>query len=658
MRINESEIRKAIAVMKPDNELFEIRVIGKNKRIYSGYFKGADGLIRELSKQDNNSSVYITLNNIQEACYGRTQNERLIEAKETTVDKDIAGYKWLMVDLDPERPTGVASSNEELEEAKQLGNKIYGFLTEFGFEKPLIAESGNGVHLLYQVHLGNNENNTKLLKKCLETLDMLFSTDAVKVDKKNFNASRICKLYGTYAVKGSDTPDRPHRISRILKEPGGITDIKYLEKLCTLLPQDEKPQQYNNYHPQEFDLEAWLSKYGIGYQKESTSDYEKYVLDECPFDSNHKGKDACIFRSRNGAIGFYCFHNSCAGKTWRDVRLKYEPDAYDQKNENWHKESYKPNKYVEIKEVADKPVFYTAMQIYDLPKVSESFVKTGTTVIDKRLRGLKKGFVSVISGLRGSAKSTILNQWTLNAVNDGYKVALFSGELSEKNVMRWMYLQAAGKSHTERGEYEGYYNVPQKYQKLIAEWLGSNFYLFNNVYGNNFHAVISGFEKLIVNQKLDLLILDNLMAFDITDLADTKWDAQTQFVLELQRLAKKYNVHIIFVAHPKKAMGFLRLDDISGTADLGNAVDNAFIIHRVNNDFRRLTAQMFGWKADNGIYTCTNCIEIAKDRDGGTQDVFVPLYYEVESKRLKNDMAENVIYGWENKILDNEMPFD
>ena len=68
MRINESEIRKAIAVMKPDNELFEIRVIGKNKRIYSGYFKGADGLIRELSKQDNNSSVYITLNNIQEAC--------------------------------------------------------------------------------------------------------------------------------------------------------------------------------------------------------------------------------------------------------------------------------------------------------------------------------------------------------------------------------------------------------------------------------------------------------------------------------------------------------------------------------------------------------------------------------------------------------------
>ena len=33
-------------------------------------------------------------------------------------------------------------------------------------------------------------------------------------------------------------------------------------------------------------------------------------------------------------------------------------------------------------------------------------------------------------------------------------------------------------------------------------------------------------------------------------------------------------------------MGFLRKDDISGTADLTNAVDNVFIVHRVNNDFK------------------------------------------------------------------------
>lgn len=160
-----------------------------------------------------------------------------------------------------------------------------------------------------------------------------------------------------------------------------------------------------------------------------------------------------------------------------------------------------------------------------------------------------------------------------------------------------------------------------------------------------------------------MLVLDNLMSFDIRSLSDNKFDAQTAFILKLQDIAKRTNVHILFVAHPRKAMGFLRLDDISGTADLGNAVDNAFIVHRNNNDFRRLSAQMFGWKADNPVYMGTNVVEIAKDRDGGIQDCFVPLYYEMETKRLKNHKAENRIYGWDKSDgfvpAENwEIPFD
>ena len=81
---------------------------------------------------------------------------------------------------------------------------------------------------------------------------------------------------------------------------------------------------------------------------------------------------------------------------------------------------------------------------------------------------------------------------------------------------------------------------------------------------------------------------------------------------------------------------------------MANAVDNAFIVHRNNNDFRRLSKQMFGWSDDNDTYHGTNVIEIAKDRDGGTQDVFIPLYYEPESKRLRNDPTENRQYGWQD----------
>lgn len=662
--LNEKEVRKAIALMKPDNQLFEVRVIYGNKQLYSGYFQNAEALVRGFDKLRNfgDCNIYITLNTLNDACYDRTQRDRFEKnPKATTSDNDVTGYDWMMLDLDPIRPTGTSSTDEQIKKAKAKGNQIYKFLKNLGFNDPLFGFSGNGVHLLYRVYLDKSEEVTALMKKSLKTLDMLFTDAEIGVDMKNFNPARVCKLYGTLAQKGANTDVRPHRMSYIIGSPENIevNDIKYLQKLCNLYPKEEKPQRYNNYQPREFGLEEWMSKYGLRYRKSNYSDGVKYILDCCPFDSNHKGKDACIFQSRSGAIGFHCFHNSCVDKTWKDVRMLYEPDAYEKRQREYEQRIYqKPNRFQEIKKikiVEGRPIFYTAKDILDLPVTDEAFIKTGIMDIDKKMRGLKKGYVSVISGLRASGKSSVISEICLDCVETGNNAGVFSGELSPKNFMRWMNLQAAGKGYTEPTQFEGYYNVQKKYQKYIADWLGEHFFLYNNEYGNDYLAVIEQFEKQVEEKKLDLLILDNLMAFNISTLSDNKYDAQTLFVLGLEQLAKRKDIHIAFVAHPRKAMGFLRLDDISGTGDLGNAVDNAFIVHRVNEDFRRLTKQMFGWKDDNELYRATNVIEIAKDRDGGIQDHFTPLFYEKESKRLKNYVAENKLYGW-NKHDDGFVP--
>lgn len=668
--IDEKEIRKAINVLKPNNQLFECRVIYNNRATYSGYFKGADELINGMNgiRDFADCNFYVTLNELNSACYDRSQRGRFEKnSKATTSDNDVIGYQWVMVDLDPRRPTGTSSDDGQIEKAKAKGNKLYAFMKNLGFEEPVMGFSGNGVHLLYAVNLNNSEENKMLLKNALGTLNMLFADDEIDVDMKNFNPSRVCKLYGTTAQKGSNTPERPHRMSHLVKVPDVIkpTDISYLKKLCNIAPKDEKPQKYNNYQPREFDLEEWLIKYGLRYRKASYADGTKYILECCPFDSNHKGKDACIFQSRSGAIGFHCFHNSCADKTWRDVRLLFEPDAYEKRQQEYERKIYSKSspEPVKIKPKDGNPVFYTANDILNLPQEEEGFIKTGIDIVDRKMRGWKKTYVSIISGLRASGKSSVISEICLDCVENENRVGVFSGELAPKNFMRWMNLQAAGKSNVEPTQFEGYYNVSRENQKKIAEWLGNSFYLYNNEYGNNFTAIMEQFEKKVEDDNLDLLILDNLMAFNIGDLGDNKWDAQTQFVLSLQKLAKRKNIHIAFVAHPRKAMGFLRLDDISGTADLGNAVDNAFIIHRVNNDFIRLTKQMFGWKDDNALYQATNVIEIAKDRDGGLQDFFVPLFYEQESKRLKNNKAENKIYGWCNddgfeQIAQEQIPFE
>ena len=657
MIVDDQKVLKTIAVMKPDGQLFEIRVVYGTKVTYSGYFRDGETMIRAMNRDIpdySNCNFYITVNSVNDSCYGREQRNRFIKnPKATTSDKDVIGYDWLFVDLDPTRPTGTSSTDEQLKLAKDTGNKVYLFMKQLGFNKPLFAYSGNGVHLMYRIRVENTEDNKKLVEKSLKTLDMLFSDDKVQVDTKNYNPARVAKLYGTLAQKGYDSPEFPHRMSEIISDefPIEVNRKAYLEKLVSYYPQEDKPHAYNNYRPSEFDLEEWLNKYNIAYQKTSFSDGYKYILEQCPFDSNHKGKDACIFQNRNGAIGFHCFHQSCADKTWQDVRRLYEPNAYEKKFQEYEKKLYgqfnrnKPEPK-HIIEKTDNPVFMTAAMIRQLPEEEVTYIRTGITVIDRRMRGLAKGDVSLVSGLRASAKSTMLTQWMLDAVQAGNNVGCFSGELRSKRFMRWMYQIAAGKGYVEPSKYEGYYNVPIKTQEKIDEWLSDHFWLYNNDYGNDFSAIMEQFVKVVDEKQLDLLVLDNLMAFDIRPLSENKFEAQTQFVLQIVDLAKRKNIHIIFVAHPRKALGFLRLDDISGSADLANAVDNAFIIHRNNNDFQRLSKQMFGWKEDHPVYDGTNVIEIAKDRDGGTQDVFIPLYYEKESKRLKNDFTENKQYGW------------
>lgn len=655
MKFDEQEIRKAVTLMKPDNELFEIRIL-EGKQNYSGYFRDVDTFLKALrTMRINECNVYITLNNVKEACYSRDQRDCFMKnANPNTSDTDIFCYDWLMIDIDPVRPSGTSSSDVEICLAQTKANAVYTYMKKSGFEEPITAMSGNGVHLLYYIGLESNSENKELVKKCLMVLDMFFSDDKIKVDTANFNPARICKLYGTMAEKGSNTKERPHRMSRIIKAPGKPIQNKkaMLQKLAKNIPEPEKPQRYNNYSPMQFDIEDWMDAHGLSYRKTGYGTGTKYILSECPFDGNHTGKDACIFRMSNGAIGFHCFHNSCSDKTWRDVRLMFEPDAYDKqfvqerRYPNYKNPNYQVQTVEKIKEVDGQPVFYTTEQIRMLITPPEEFIKTGITVLDQKLRGLKKGFVTCMSGLRAAGKSSIISQFSIEAAEQGYRVALFSGELTAKNLLKWLLLQAAGKNYVASTSFENYYVVRQPYDEVISKWMDNKVYVYNNYYGNEFEAIMKKLQECVTEHKVDLIILDNMMTLNISALDMDKYRQQSIFVEFLETFAKKNNVHIVFVAHPRKSIGFLRLDDVSGSNDIVNRVDNALILHRVNEDFRRLSKQMFRWKDENPLYSSTNVIEICKDRDGGVQDEFIPLYFEASTKRLRNNTAEYKEYGW------------
>lgn len=656
------EIRKWHSIFKPNNELFEIRVLGD--KTYSAYFTDIEEAIKQLPKYDN-SQIYFTVNKVNDACASRKQFNNFMLVQGTATSKnDITRRLFIPIDIDVERPSGICSTNEEKEYAHQKALTVFRFLKENNFAEPVICDSSSGYHIYYPVDMEADQQSESDIKKFFGILSNFFTDERVKIDRQVGDANRIMRLCGTWSRKGRNTPERPHRMAKILRYPSEMRRMSR-EELEAFIDKyeikEEQKETFNTYHGgvrQQFDLHKFMEENNIEVAKETPWENggTKFVLKECPFDHTHHAPDSAIFLSSSGAIAFRCLHSSCSCYDWRALRLKFDPHAYDKKEYEPRPYTAQPQtrQYVpqkpqytikeESEELGKKWLSMSGIKKVDLSSIES--MKTGYNDLDRNIVGLNIGEVSILSGSNSSGKSSWINNLMLNVIQQGYKVALWSGELPPAILKTWIQMCAAGKQYLRPSKIEGRYYVPNDIATKIDAWLDGKFYLYNNEYSNKWQQIFNDMNELL-KIGVKLFILDNLFSLDVDIFEGDKNNKHKELILEICKFAKKNGVHILLVAHPRKTVGFLRKNDISGTADLTNAVDNVFICHRVNNDFFRAGKEFFGEKNIMLYQEFGNVIEIAKNRLYGAVDVMCGMHYEVESRRFKNTNDEIIHYGWE-----------
>jgi hypothetical protein len=219
------------------------------------------------------------------------------------------------------RPAGTSATEEQVKAAYLVSKTIRADLTARGFSEPIFAESGNGYHLVYRLDdIPNNDTTTTIIKSFLIQLAEIYDTPIVKVDISVHNASRLIKLYGTVACKGDHTDLAPHRLSKIIYAPNIPISVS-LEQLQALVPSVEKPPTCGSRRESKrvFRLDIFLARLGIGYKTGPYNGGTRYLLEHCPFNSDHGPGEAAIF-DNDGKFGFRCQHNSCSDRHWSDVR--------------------------------------------------------------------------------------------------------------------------------------------------------------------------------------------------------------------------------------------------------------------------------------------------------------------------------------------------
>jgi len=152
------------------------------------------------------SNAYICMNPIRTDFTGTRANDKAIQYRDL-----------LLIDIDRAGTHKVPSTEAELQASLDMGDSVAEWLSSKGFPAPIKTCSGNGCHLYYPLHdLENTDPDRDLVKSLLTILGEQFNTPDIEIDPSVSNASRITKFLGTIMRKGTETPDRPYRMARMV----------------------------------------------------------------------------------------------------------------------------------------------------------------------------------------------------------------------------------------------------------------------------------------------------------------------------------------------------------------------------------------------------------------------------------------------------------
>lgn len=270
-------------------------------------------------------------------------------------------------------------------------------------------------------------------------------------------------------------------------------------------------------------------------------------------------------------------------------------------------------------------------------------IKTGITEIDRTIGGMCMGQVVLLTGKRGEGKSTLMSQIVCNALDQDENAFVYSGELADYHFKRWIDYQLAGADNVDevRNEYgDPTYIIPEGTIQQISDWYKGRAFIYDNDYlpenQDEFESLTETIEKVIKQYGTRLICIDNLMtAMDRVDEQNNLYLAQSNFVGNLKRIAMKYQVVIILVAHPRKSNGDFSNDDVSGSSDITNKVDIVMVYQRAPENSG----------ADS-------LLQITKNRLFGTlrvgKEKAIKLNYSPKTKRIFSPNERTVkIYGWD-----------
>lgn len=286
-------------------------------------------------------------------------------------------------------------------------------------------------------------------------------------------------------------------------------------------------------------------------------------------------------------------------------------------------------------------------------------VTTGLKAIDDELMRLFFGTLTIVSGQPGSGKSSLLTQLACNSLDNDIGTWLFSGELPNGVEKSWFnYIFAGPRNITDAISRRGnpYKKISTTTLAEINKTYKGRWHIYRDDYDNTLDKLIASMTDTVRKYGARCLILDNFMCID-TETSEEELRSQTDTIKKLIEFAKKYQVAVILVCHPRKMDSSTNVGiyDIAGTSNIVNLAHRTIGLRRVT-DAERENAAKYSEKRRQ-LLKYDVIVTIVKDRMFGRQNIDVGLYYDPASRRFFGDMDEyDHRFSWDKKEYKESLP--
>lgn len=277
---------------------------------------------------------------------------------------------------------------------------------------------------------------------------------------------------------------------------------------------------------------------------------------------------------------------------------------------------------------------------FDIDKTG--YIPSGISELDKQIYGFIDGSLNIWTAYSGTGKTTLISQCcVLEAIDKGESVFWFNAESTTSQMLNWILSQAAGRQHMiefKRNDGFSYYKPTNDAVKEIKQKYLNRIYVYDNLLLSSAKDVMDKMKYIYKKKGTRVFVVDNWLCLNFRGVSDAEITGiQVDFMNELIHFAKRNQLQIHLVAHPRKPQANMPLTeyDILGSSNIVNMADRIYGLEKVWDD-----------NLKNARYD--RQFTVFKDRILGVKGQRIGLYYDRVTRRLYSATDDKYkMYSWD-----------